>query len=73
MTTTAHLVTYRDLNRELRVRGFRGFSYSKLSALVAAGRIPSYLDHLRLMRGRPVRLFSVDEVVAVLRAHIHAV
>ena len=72
MTTPTTLVTFRQLNRELRIRGHRGFSYAKLSALVAAGRLPSYLDHLRMMRGQPVRLFSVDEVVAVLRSHIHA-
>ena len=70
MTAAAKLVAFRDLNKALQAKAYRPFVYSKLLALCAAGRIPSYTSALRTCRGIPTRLFDVDEVIAVIEASV---
>jgi hypothetical protein len=68
--TARNLVAFRALNSALRTRGYRAFTYHKLLALCAAGRIPCYVSALRTCRGVPTRLFDLDEVIAVIESSI---
>jgi len=72
-TTTisaASLLSFRELNEALPARGQRPFSYPKICALVARGLIPSYENAMRTMRGKPVRLYDLDEVIAAIERSV---
>ena len=67
LTGSEPLVGWRDLLAAIRVRYGRGLCYRKFRSLIVQGRLPCYVDTLRLNRyGNPSRRYRISEVLAAL-------